>query len=94
MRRNEKRKLTDYVDTAELLHEHHDTGGESGTTVTGNGKEFDDSETTGSDVCLFLEEGVDHEKITSSLELGVTETAEGLVGIDVTTSTAVYSERE
>jgi len=69
------------------LHEHDDTGCEGSATITGNGEEFDDSETTGSDVGLLLEKSVDHEKITSSLELGVTETAERLVSLDVSTAT-------
>jgi hypothetical protein len=77
-----------------LLHEHNDTGGESGATVTGDGEKFDDSETTSCDVCLFLEKSVDHEEITSRLKLGVTKTAEGIVSIDVATATTVCDFEE
>lgn len=93
-RKNDQREflLTDDVDTAELLHEHDNTGSEGSTTVARDGEEFEDRGTTSRNVGLFLEERIDHEEIAGGLELGVSETTQRLVGVAVATATAVERE--
>lgn len=76
---NRRTVVGDNVDAAELLHEHHDAGGEHGATIPADAEELDNGGLAGRHIRFFLEECVDHEEIASCLQLSVAESAKGVV---------------
>jgi hypothetical protein len=55
------------------------------TTVARDREQLANGRLAGGDGSLFLEEGVDHEKVAGGLELGVAKASEGVIGVDVAT---------